>query len=50
MQSEIREAAVSRFRSLSNYWRLPLRLGTIAVIILAVNQAFNLHFFVATLC
>ncbi len=45
MQNENKEAALGRFRTLSNIWLWPLRLGTIAVIFLAVNQAFNLHFF-----
>ncbi|PHR96917.1 MAG: hypothetical protein COA78_28235 [Blastopirellula sp.] len=46
MQNEIEEAATSRFRNLSNNWLWPLRIGTIVVIFLAVNQAFNFHFFV----
>ena len=40
------EAAGGRFRLLSDAWLWPLRLGTCAVIFLAINQAFNLHFFV----
>jgi len=40
------EAASGRFRSLGAMWMWPLRLGTCVVVFLAINQAFNLHFFI----
>lgn len=41
-----KEAASSRFRFLPDIWMWPLRLATCAVVFLAINQSFNLHFFV----
>ncbi|MEM9576330.1 MAG: TRAP transporter fused permease subunit [Pseudomonadota bacterium] len=40
------EAAVSRFRPVGDAWLWLLRASTCAVVFLAINQAFNLHFFV----
>ncbi len=46
MQDDNAKAAPSRFRSLPAVWLWPVRIGAVALILLAVNQAFNLHFFV----
>ncbi|AZV80855.1 TRAP transporter fused permease subunit (plasmid) [Parasedimentitalea marina] len=40
------EAAIGRFRTLGPGWTWPLRLATCVVVLLAINQAFNLHFLV----
>ncbi len=40
------EAADSRFRALPDRWMWPVRLAAVAVALLAINQAFNFHFFI----
>ncbi len=39
-------AAISRFRSLPAGWLWLVRAGALALVLLAINQAFNLHFFI----
>ncbi|MCR9134671.1 MAG: TRAP transporter fused permease subunit [Alphaproteobacteria bacterium] len=46
MPNEQPKAAVSRFRDLPTAWRWLIRTGALTLVLLAINQAFNLHFFV----
>lgn len=46
MASVEMEAASGRFRNLGQAWIWPLRVGTFFVVLLAINQVFNLHFFI----
>ena len=41
----VKEAASSRFRRLSPPWLWMVRILAIALVLLAINQLFNLHFF-----
>lgn len=46
MPDDTPKAANGRFRELPAVWLWLVRIGAIALVLLAINQAFNLHFFV----
>ncbi|MDG2355562.1 MAG: TRAP transporter fused permease subunit [Paracoccaceae bacterium] len=46
MQNSDQKTTSSRFRSLTEFYLWPLRVATIVMVLLAVNQAFNFHFFI----
>ncbi len=45
MKTLDQEVATGRFRSLTGFYMWPLRVATTILVFLAVNQAFNFHFF-----
>lgn len=45
MQNSDQKATSGRFRSLTEFYLWPLRVATLILVLLAVNQAFNFHFF-----
>ncbi len=46
MQNSDQKTTSSRFRSLTEFYLWPLRVATLVLVLLAVNQAFNFHFFI----
>ena len=46
MQNSDQQTTSSRFRSLPVFYLWPLRVATLVLILLAVNQAFNFNFFI----